>query len=94
LLALTLAALKDEKGARKVLTKPVIEIANTDWDVAYWMSSTYALLGDKNAALEWLQVAISLGFEDRKWMEKDPSLTNIRNESRFSELMQRIDDDR
>ena len=94
LLALASAALDDHEAARKVLSEQVLEMAKTDHDVAYWTSSAYALLGDKDAALEWLEVAVRTGFEDKKWMEKDPSLATIRDEPRFGELMQWIDRDR
>ena len=50
----------------------------------------YALLNKKAQALECLQKAVSLGFNDLKWLETEPDLKNIRKEKGFKDLVQQL----
>jgi len=67
-------------------------MAYADYDIAYWTASAYALLGEKDAAFEWLERAVKLGIEDRVWLENDKTLDSLRDDKRFAELMQSIFD--
>jgi len=40
--------------------------------------------------LRWLETAISLGNENYKWFESDPNWTDMHEDPRFVELMNRI----
>jgi tetratricopeptide (TPR) repeat protein len=46
--------------------------------VFYNLACSYALNGDLILALSSLDKAISLGYQDFKWMSKDPDLTPVR----------------
>ena len=91
ILAIALAKASDADGARAELTERVREVADADHDVAYWLASAYALLGDSDEAFHWLGRAVELGNENKPWFESDPNWDELRGDARFGELMQRID---
>ena len=90
ILAISLAANGRFDEARAELTERALKMAIADHDMAYWTASTFALLGDKDQAFEWLGRAISLGNENRRWFETDKNLQILRADPRFSELMNQI----
>ena len=58
---------------------------------AFWIARDYAILGDKNKAIGWLETAYqnrSNGFEDYKF---DPQLADLRSDPRVQELARRFD---
>ena len=50
----------------------------------------YAVLGEKEKALEWLDRAVRNGDERLEWFQRDPLLANIRNEPRFKQILKSI----
>jgi serine/threonine-protein kinase len=93
LLAQQLVQLGDIEAARAQLTDRVRETAAADHDIAYWLATAYAMLGDDEDAFEWLERAIDLGNENRTWFESDPKWERLRERPRFRELMHRIEED-
>jgi eukaryotic-like serine/threonine-protein kinase len=91
LLAMCLSALGQHESARAQLTERVKETAITDWDVPYWLASAYAMEGQRDEAFEWLEKAITLGNENVSWFKSNPVWKPLRHESRFKELMHRIE---
>lgn len=85
------SGLKDE--ARAQLTDEARGLAKADHDMAYWMSSALAQLGDIDESFKWLERAIKLGNENRPLFESDMSLAPLREDPRFAELMKKIDRD-
>ena len=58
---------------------------------AFWIARDYAILGDKNKAIGWLETAYQNqfgGFEDYKM---DPQLADLRSDPRVQELARRFD---
>jgi TolB-like protein/DNA-binding winged helix-turn-helix (wHTH) protein/Tfp pilus assembly protein PilF len=58
---------------------------------AFWIARDYAILGDKNKAIGWVETAYqnrSTGFEDYKM---DPQLADLRSDPRVQELARRFD---
>ena len=82
------AGRKDEALAQ--LTPDALAISKADHDMAYWVASTYALLGDKDLAFKWLNRAVKLGNENRPHYEHDHSLDTLRDDPRFADLMAKI----
>ncbi|MGH9900940.1 MAG: tetratricopeptide repeat protein, partial [Pyrinomonadaceae bacterium] len=91
LLSRCLSAQGDTEAARAELTEHVKESAAADHDVAYWLATAYAVLGERDEALDWLERAITLGNENRPWFESDASWEPYRDEPRFRRLMERIE---
>jgi serine/threonine protein kinase/pimeloyl-ACP methyl ester carboxylesterase len=50
----------------------------------------YALLGEKEKALEWLERAVAKGDERAEWFRRSPLLENIRSEPRFQQILDSI----
>jgi eukaryotic-like serine/threonine-protein kinase len=62
-----------------------------DFQVAYWITECYALIGKIERALDWLERDVNLGMINYPFMDKlDPLLANIRGEERFRKLMERV----
>ncbi len=91
ILAIALARAGDAQAARTELNLRVREVAEADHDVAYWLASAYALLGDSEEAFHWLARSIELGNENKPWFESDPNWDELRGDARFAALMQVID---
>jgi serine/threonine-protein kinase len=91
LLAQFLAQRGDRDAARAELTEAVLEAADADHDIAYWLATAYAVLGERDEAFRWLGRAIELGNENRPWFESDPNWEGLREDPRFGELMNRIE---
>ena len=58
--------------------------------MAYWLASVYALEGETEDALLWLERAIELGNENRQWFESDLNWSTLHDDPRFIELMSKI----
>jgi serine/threonine protein kinase/tetratricopeptide (TPR) repeat protein len=90
-LAMYLAKQGKIDEAHSQLARPEVEkAADADHDAALWTASAYALLGEKEKALDWLEHTVKLGNENRPWFERAPSLASIREEPRFIKLMENI----
>jgi serine/threonine protein kinase/tetratricopeptide (TPR) repeat protein len=90
ILATCLSAQGKHELANKQLTERVRVAAAADHDIAYWLASAYLLQGRQVLALEWLQKAINLGNDNYLWFESDPNWTDLHNDPRFKEMMQRV----
>jgi serine/threonine protein kinase/tetratricopeptide (TPR) repeat protein len=91
LLAQQLIKQGDAQAAREQLGERVREAADADHDIAYWLATAYAMLGERDDALNWLERAIELGNENRTWFESDPNWEPLRDDQRFVALMRRIE---
>jgi serine/threonine protein kinase/tetratricopeptide (TPR) repeat protein len=80
--------------ARAQLTDDALSAARSDHDTAFWVGSTYSLLGEKDLAFKWLNKAVKLGNENRPHYEHSRNLDPIRDDPRFAELMAKIGSDR
>src|SRR4029079_1536640 len=76
--------------ARAQLTDDALDAARTDHDEAFWVGSTYALLGEKDLAFKWLNKAVKLGNENRPHFEHSRNLDSLRDDPRFAELMAKM----
>jgi len=85
-----LAAAGREDEAREQLTDEAIAISRADHDMAYWVGSTYALLGDTDLAFKWLNKAIRLGNENKPFFENDTNLVSLRSDDRWQELLDKM----
>jgi serine/threonine-protein kinase len=90
MLAICLSAQGKHELANKQLTERVKVVAAEDHDIAYWLASAYLLQGRQVLALDWLQKAINQGNDNYRWFEADPNWTDLHNDPRFKEMMQRV----
>src|SRR6201991_2937941 len=87
ILAICLSAQGQHTKANEQLTQKVRQVAEGDYDIAYWLGSAYLLQGRQVEALRWLETAIRLGNENYRWFESDPNWTDMHEDPRFVELM-------
>jgi tetratricopeptide (TPR) repeat protein len=92
ILGILLASQGERDEAREQLTPRALQMAEADFDMAYWTASTYSLLGEKDEAIRWLEQAINLGNENREWFDRDRNWDSLRDDARFIELMRRIEE--
>jgi serine/threonine-protein kinase len=90
ILAICLSAQGQHTKANEQLTHKVRQVAEADYDISYWLASAYLLQGRQVEALRWLETAIRLGNENYRWFESDPNWTDMHEDPRFVELMNRI----
>lgn len=88
LYSLYLAGAGRRDDALAQLTEEVVELARTDHDMAYWVGSAYAVLGDKDRAFKWLERAVKLGNENEPWFHNDKSLASLQDDERFGQLLE------
>ncbi len=79
--------------AREQLTDDALAVSRADHDMAYWVGSTYALLGDHDLAFKWLNKAVRLGNQNKPYFENDTNLDCLRDDPRFAELMSKMNND-
>src|SRR6185295_4435282 len=90
ILAICLSSQGQHTKANEQLTPKVRQVAEADYDISYWLASAYLLQGRQVEALRWLETAIGLGNQNYKWFESDPNWTDMHEDPRFVELMNRI----
>ena len=90
LYAVYLAGAGRSEDAKAQLTDDALSLSRSDHDMAYWVASTFALLGEKELAFKWLGRAIKLGNENKPHFLKDRSLDSLRDDPRFDEMMSKI----
>jgi len=80
-----------EKDPDGVVTPDIAEKLKLDVEWCWLVADLYAIMGRKDQAIDWLEYAVSRGFINYPLLSKyDPFLENIRNEDRFSNLMERV----
>lgn len=65
-------------------------LAEEQYVCAYEVSTTYAVLGDTEEALDWLAKGIEERADCVPWARTDPKFDHLRDEPRFQELIQQI----
>ena len=56
-----------------------------------WAASFFAILGDFDTSLDWLEHSFDRGFINYPWMSQhDPFLTKMRGNPRYDQLMERV----
>lgn len=60
-------------------------------DAAYNIACCYALLGEKQRALEWLEKAFDMGFRDLAHAQTDSDLESLHSDARFQRIVALVD---
>ena len=80
-----------KEEALQSATDDLKSVVKEDEFYPIWMAESYALIEEKEEAIDWLEHGISYGFIHYPWLsENDPFLNNIRGEERFKKLMERV----
>jgi tetratricopeptide (TPR) repeat protein len=53
------------------------------------MAAIYAIQGNKEEALKWLQKAVDAGWRNYRYILRDPTLENIRDDARFKQIIEK-----
>jgi len=62
-----------------------------DGDLAEWIGSAYALLGDKQPALAWLRRAVQRGDHNFPWFQRDRDWDKLRGDAEFQRIMLEVE---
>jgi non-specific serine/threonine protein kinase len=80
----------NKNGVFKFATEELLKTASNDPHYCWNLAQGYALVDEKELALNWLEHAVSLGFINYPLLSgMDPFLDNIRGENKFNALMQK-----
>ena len=78
----------DREKALSLLTPDLLETSRRDLEYSYRVAAVYAVLGESDAALDWLGNAVHRGFLNHRYLsEVDPFLVSLRGDPRFRALM-------
>jgi len=85
-------ALQNKKSeALQSVTQELKRAMQTDEFTPLLMAECYALIDEKDEAINWLEEVVKWGFINYPFLnEHDPFLENIRGEERFKKLMERV----
>ena len=70
--------------------KKLVEIQPEEPIFHYNLACSQSLLGEVNGALDSLQQAIDLGYNNLEYLQEDSDLETIRKDSRFSKLLDHL----
>jgi Flp pilus assembly protein TadD len=88
--------LETAKKNRAVLKEREAEVARAEKDaqakpgdprLAYQVARVHAFQNNKEAALQWLQKAMQLGFKDPNYVKSDPAFVKLRTERELELLL-------
>lgn len=90
ILAFCLSAQGKHQAANEQLTSHVKQVAESDYDISYWLASAYLLQGKQVEAFRWFETAINLGNENYRWFLADSNWADMHADPRYQELLTRI----
>ncbi len=83
-------ALGQRDRAFGLIDDKLLATAGADQDTAYWLGSVYALAGESDNAIEWLERAISMGNENYPWFAADPNWDKVRDDPRHRRILEEL----
>ena len=85
-------ALKGQRHrVEEVATGKFREAAKRDCVLSCMVAGVYAMLGDREEALYWVETAVDHGFINYPYLSQyDPLLAKLKDEPRFKKLMERV----
>jgi serine/threonine protein kinase len=90
-LVLVNAVQGNRSGVDAQMTPGFIKVLERDYSFAHHVAGAFALLGDPDEALKWLETAVAAGFANYPLAaEHDPLLESIRSDARFVKLMEKV----
>jgi tetratricopeptide (TPR) repeat protein len=89
--AILLTAEGKRQEGLQAMDEGTLKFARLTWAVTSTTADFYALQGDRNKAIEWLQLAIARGDERVSYFRRNPRLTALRNDRRFQSLLNAVE---
>jgi tetratricopeptide (TPR) repeat protein len=77
-----------EREAQIAEARKQVEARPKDPRAAHHLARVYASYDEKEQALQWLARAVELGFNDFGFLKADPALAGLRNDPRFTQLLE------
>jgi tetratricopeptide (TPR) repeat protein len=87
---LLLAVEGKRESALAVLDADVLKYAGITLRGAMQVPEIYAMAGRPQDALDWLDRSVRLGDERAEWLERNPLLASLRDEPRFTQLLDAV----
>ena len=85
------AFLKDRVKAIQTLKDGFLKFAEWDEAISLMLAQSFALIGEKEKALYWIEYTVNRGFINYPYLsEYDHTFKNIRGDERFKKLMERV----
>ncbi|HWO00475.1 MAG TPA: tetratricopeptide repeat protein [Blastocatellia bacterium] len=81
-----LIRMRDYDRATIALTQAVDHLGYAGSSAMYNLACAYALKGDRERGLDWLEKSINAGFDDSTKLEADPDIASLRSEARFKKI--------
>jgi len=78
----------DRQKVATIMISDFSSVCRRDCGISHIAAAAMAQLGEKRQALDWLQNAVDRGFWNYPFLEKDPLLKNLRDESRFKAILE------
>ncbi len=89
--AMACALRGDRAGVRRAITPELRAAARWDDIFSWWAADCFALVDERDTALDFLERAVEFGYINRPFLSQhEPFLANIRAERRFVRLMERV----
>jgi eukaryotic-like serine/threonine-protein kinase len=81
----------DRDEVRRIMSPEMRETARWDDLFCWWSADCFALIGDIDAGLEFLERAVTLGIINYPFLSRhEPFLASLRGDERFVRLMERV----
>lgn len=77
-----------EDGLR--MDRRLVKLKPDNATARYNLACSLALMNKEKAALDTLDEAIALGYDDHQWMEKDADLKSLRGNTRFEKMLAQL----
>jgi len=68
------------------MPRPTASHASTALSYADGLSKAYALKGERDAGLNWLEKSINAGFDNNDKVKHDPDISSLRGDARFKRI--------
>lgn len=83
-----LIRLRDYDRAAFALSQAVDHLSYRGGSAMYNLACTYALKGERELGLDWLEKSINAGFDDSTKLVADPDIANLRGDARFKKIQE------
>jgi tetratricopeptide (TPR) repeat protein len=83
-----LIRLRDFDRATFALSQAVDHLSFRGGSAMYNLACTYALKGERELGLDWLEKSINAGFDDSTKLVADPDLASLRGDARFKQIQE------